>query len=324
MLMGLFFYFLQEEDPFAMFESVAQYLKNINRRVARTFHISTTRVLQIEIGALFALGVALMGIGEWAAAILCWVTLGVVLLTKVIAWQGISTLLKLFYAACAFGLCTLLITITVLRKPDSEPWSNLQKLWIRKPLAAAISVFSVDWLLLEVNKPISLNINFTNNRPYALHVKEYAYAFPFPTSGSELTEDQRWDLFCEESATIPAPPELTVPGMQKLTLTTNGPDLSQRQVEDLRHNYDTSVQYMAAFVYSDLDGTMREEDFCAIRQGVNDSMALCRNHNEPLSAQHCPIDAISKSRSDDGTETFVFPGDHVLTRKQRIYTYVVK
>jgi len=76
-----------------------------------------------------------MQIGEWAAAIFCWVLLACILFYKLMKWEGVlgqkglSAFLKFFGALGAVAGCVILVTITDLRKPEEEPWSNLQKLW---------------------------------------------------------------------------------------------------------------------------------------------------------------------------------------------------
>jgi hypothetical protein len=58
---------------------------------------------------------------------------GFILLAKALAWEGVrghkwlTIFLRLFSAVGAVAVCVVLIMITELRKPDEEPWSNLQK-----------------------------------------------------------------------------------------------------------------------------------------------------------------------------------------------------
>jgi hypothetical protein len=131
-------------------------LKGINTWIAFKFGTSTRRVLQIEISVLVAVGFSLMQIGEWILAIACWVLLGFVGSAKVLTWEGLrgnkvlSAFLKFCYALAALALCVLLIMITVLRKPENEPWSNLLKLR-HKPIeiSTAKSVQPESLLTLE-------------------------------------------------------------------------------------------------------------------------------------------------------------------------------
>jgi len=78
-----------------------------------------------------------MQIGEWAAAVTCWVLLACLGFARQMGWWGDPrknehVLLKIIQAVLVLLICVLLITITDLRKPDNEPWSNLQKLWLHK------------------------------------------------------------------------------------------------------------------------------------------------------------------------------------------------
>lgn len=81
-------------------------------------------------------GVSLMQIGEWFLAITCWVVLGFLGTSRAIGWWGESSadrkrdplIIKVPRAALWIFLCVLAITITHLRKPEGEPWTNLQKL----------------------------------------------------------------------------------------------------------------------------------------------------------------------------------------------------
>ena len=138
--MGIVFHLLQEDNPPAMFSSLLSYpwrrLQQLNQWIAelltaRGFNASARRVLGVE---LFGLGFTLMQIGEWALAVACWVLLGFLGLAKALRWgifesdQKPPALVRFFSATGALVLCVLLITITVLRRPESEPWSNLVKL----------------------------------------------------------------------------------------------------------------------------------------------------------------------------------------------------
>jgi hypothetical protein len=67
--------------------------------------------------------------------------LGFILVAKALAWGGVkgrkelTPVLRFVFVVVALAVCVLLITITDLRKPDNEPWSNLQKLWLHQELS---------------------------------------------------------------------------------------------------------------------------------------------------------------------------------------------
>jgi hypothetical protein len=124
---------------------------SFNEWLAINFTISPSRVLQIELGALAAFGFTMMQIGEWLVAVTCWTLFGFILLAKSLAWRGmagrpiLTTILRCTLAIGSLAVCVLLITITDLRKPTSEPWSNLQKLWQHSPVAAPAKAVNCSW-----------------------------------------------------------------------------------------------------------------------------------------------------------------------------------
>lgn len=113
-------------------------ITSFNSRVAAKLKTTSQWVLRFQLATLIAFGFTFMQIREWAAAIAIWVFLGGLLLIRAFVWNGfkalsISPKLQRFFAILGTIVCTvLLIMITRLEKPDSEPWSNLQKLWSRK------------------------------------------------------------------------------------------------------------------------------------------------------------------------------------------------
>jgi hypothetical protein len=121
-------------------------LGSFNTWIAAKLHTTRERIVQIELGGLFALGFTLMQIGEWAASVASWVLLACIFFAKALAWEGIegqkglTALLRFSGAFGAIAVCVLLVTITDLHKPDNEPWSNLQKLWPHKVEKAELSL----------------------------------------------------------------------------------------------------------------------------------------------------------------------------------------
>lgn len=94
------------------------------------FRATKEAVLALEGIALFSVGATLMQIGEWFFAVCLFVVLGFLLFAKALTLNGwIKNI-----AGCigAVALSGVLIAITALHKPDSEPWSNLQKPWHQK------------------------------------------------------------------------------------------------------------------------------------------------------------------------------------------------
>lgn len=90
------------------------------------FRATKEAMLAVEGIALFSIGTTLMQIGEWFLAICAFVVLGFLLFAKALTlghWAKNA-------AGCigAVVLAAFLVTITALHKPESEPWSNLQKM----------------------------------------------------------------------------------------------------------------------------------------------------------------------------------------------------
>jgi hypothetical protein len=79
----------------------------------------------------FGLGFTAMQIGEWLGAVCFWVLIASVGIARSLVPTKEKTRTNVGVAFSVVGwsaLAVLLITITTLHKPESEPWSNLQKL----------------------------------------------------------------------------------------------------------------------------------------------------------------------------------------------------
>jgi hypothetical protein len=131
-------------------------------KVFQTEQFTATRkaVLAIEALALFSVGATLMQIGESAFAIAMFVILGFLLIAKSFTLNIGGRLVWLVRSVSFFSsaaLCVLLITIPVLRKPEGEPWTNLQKLW-RKPIQAVAPESKLVDITPEVKIVSSLNL----------------------------------------------------------------------------------------------------------------------------------------------------------------------
>lgn len=108
-------------------------VRRFNNWSATKLRTTPWRVLQLEI---LGFGLTMIQIGEYAVAITCWVILAILWVAKVYLadntvhpFRGVGTFI---HAAFAVIVCVLLITMTTLRKPEDEPWSNLQKIWSRE------------------------------------------------------------------------------------------------------------------------------------------------------------------------------------------------
>lgn len=146
-ILGIVFHFLQEDNPMVMFSSLIGYVRRFNEAIAAKFKTTAWRVVQFEIAGI---GFTLMQIGEWVGAITCWVliaTVGVAVAFRSPGDNGKRSplLSQIFASAGWIAFSVLLITITTLRKPDAEPWTNLSKLWSRQPTITATATPDLRW-----------------------------------------------------------------------------------------------------------------------------------------------------------------------------------
>jgi hypothetical protein len=158
-------------------------------------------------------------------------------------------------------------------------------------------------------------VDFENLRPYALRAREYGWAIAQPRASIDETpkrENELWKYMCEQMG-IHEARELTIPASQKLFFTLSGADLTKEQADDLQRNYKTSIYYMAVFRYLDADGSERQQDFCAVKAGVNPAIILCNVHNSSSAELSCPITPIQRSYSKDGSQSFVYESGDVIT-----------
>jgi hypothetical protein len=144
------------------------WLQKKNQWIAQKIGITSRRVFQIELGALSAFGFTMMQIGEWGLAIAFWVFLGIILFSKAFSWEGIQArkaltiFLRLLFAFGALVLSVVLIMITVLRKPDSEPWTSLQRLWAKPTQPLVIGSYPTGVYGEPNQKAITVDLDIYN------------------------------------------------------------------------------------------------------------------------------------------------------------------
>jgi hypothetical protein len=130
LFLGAFFHCLEEgENPAAVLPFIWDLFQGVNSQIGARFKTTSWRVVQWELAGI---GIALMSIREWLAAIACWVMVAVVGGTVSFTRKDKSNqslVLPILSSAGWVVLCVLLIAMTTLKKPDSDPWSSLQKLW---------------------------------------------------------------------------------------------------------------------------------------------------------------------------------------------------
>jgi hypothetical protein len=225
--MGIVFHLLQEDNSRSMLSPNRQYLRHFNTWFSERFGFSRKWIFGIEIGALSALGFTLMQIGEWAGAIACWVLLGSILFAKALAWhgvggKGVTAILKMGACLGAIALSTLLITITDLRKPDNEPWSNLAKLWNKKTSApasansmAVVIPHLQARLVIDAVRNADLDFHIEIENIGALQINELRGSMRTP----EMTAI---DAGLPLAPTLPPAGRLSIPGMPVSGLKNSG------------------------------------------------------------------------------------------------------
>jgi hypothetical protein len=104
------------------------YPKQFNDYIATTLRTTSWRVLQFEIAGA---GATAMQVGEWFFALLCFGILLAIWITRIARQlhHPFGAVGRFVHSAFAVIVCILLIAVADLRKPENEPWSNLQKLW---------------------------------------------------------------------------------------------------------------------------------------------------------------------------------------------------
>ena len=91
------------------------------------FKATKEAVLAAEGLVLISFGATAMQIGEWLSAIFLFVMVGFIFFAKALTLDHwVKNVLGCLGAVL---LSALLIAVTVLHKPATDPWSNLQKLW---------------------------------------------------------------------------------------------------------------------------------------------------------------------------------------------------
>ena len=149
------------------------YPTQFNDYVATRFKTTSWRVLQVEIAGA---GITAMQIGEWFFALLCFVTLLAIWVTRIArqAQHPFGTVGRFVHFAFAVIVCTLLIAVGALRKPENEPWSNLQKLWEKK--AGVATIKETEHFPFIMGAPLGDNDSGTweiTTRPYGPLLSSY-------------------------------------------------------------------------------------------------------------------------------------------------------
>jgi hypothetical protein len=144
--MSVLFHFLNDGVTYAgvrrQLEKVADSYRTSNRAI----------MLGAVLTVATAFGFGLPALGEWALGAVVWPVSGLLVILKLVSWKvekqdwkpvpGQSGKwepkthrrvgLKALLALVAVAVCGFLTVVTILRKPDDEPWSNL----LRRPSRA--------------------------------------------------------------------------------------------------------------------------------------------------------------------------------------------
>ncbi len=111
----------------------------VNEWLAKRFNTTHRAILTIEIGVVAGFGFTMMQIGEHLVAIMIWLLLCALWISKIFPGDldlknhGLAILEKVLQTFAALAICAVLIVITDVRR-GNDPWSNLMKLWIRQPV----------------------------------------------------------------------------------------------------------------------------------------------------------------------------------------------
>ena len=107
--------------------SVAQWIQRVNDRLAGWLHLPVQWMLKAEVAGLLGIGATMIQLTEYALAVMCWIVLTVIWISKAIASKR-NTLPKTSSVLLALATCTVLIAWTDIKRDDQD-WSNLQKFW---------------------------------------------------------------------------------------------------------------------------------------------------------------------------------------------------
>jgi hypothetical protein len=127
-----------------------------------------------ELGFIFATGIGMMQIEEFAISMLCWFVLGFLLVSKALAWPGLggNRWLTFFLKAAAFLFVAMgvlfLSSVNVVRR-DDLPWTNVQRLW--QPRVSF--VIRVNSFVLNGALPVWARVD-AGDKPYLCAVPEFA------------------------------------------------------------------------------------------------------------------------------------------------------
>jgi len=117
--------------------TIAQRLRVFNTWLARKFHISeewSGRFFKIEVVGLLGGGATLIQLGEYALAIVVWIVLALIWISKVLDWKTISgysrrvAIVKGMNIIIALAVVTTMIVWTNIKR-DEQDWTALQKLF---------------------------------------------------------------------------------------------------------------------------------------------------------------------------------------------------
>ena len=133
-LEGVVFLLLNEQFPFSRLWFIPRLRSRANTLTRSLAEKTGIPAPYLEAGSPIALGFGFITIEEWALTLAAWVLLAVVLIVRATKWrdeQGKKKNIgwRVLAVIGATLSCLFLSVVTIVRKPDSQPWSNIQKLW---------------------------------------------------------------------------------------------------------------------------------------------------------------------------------------------------
>lgn len=114
-------------------------LAGLNVWLAQKFKTTHKTILAVEISVLVGTGFAMMEIGEHLAAVVIWIILALLWISKIFegdlepGHRGLAIFEKGMHVVLALFVCSCLVAVTAIRR-GNDPWSNLEWLWRRGPV----------------------------------------------------------------------------------------------------------------------------------------------------------------------------------------------
>lgn len=131
-IMGAVFHSLQEDNPLVMFSGVFDVLERYNGWLVQRLGLSSKIVIGAEIVSFFGIGGLMLELGQYFIAVLVWLVIGFMGVSKAFHWSGIegnekaTRSVRMAWVVGAFLGCAFLVTATNLSRGDRS-WFGIPK-----------------------------------------------------------------------------------------------------------------------------------------------------------------------------------------------------